>query len=128
MLARAHAALEPGGQIVLEPQTYEHVHGGGESTCSWYTAPRGLFSDRPHLVLQEGSWDEVAQTRTERFFVIDAETGAVTRHALSNEAYTEAQLTEMLEAAGFSEVTHFASLIGEKDAECPYNGVVVGGR
>ena len=38
-------------------------------TCSWYTAPRALFSSRPHLVLQEGSWDEVAQTRTERLLV-----------------------------------------------------------
>ena len=88
----------------------------------------GCSSGRPHLVQQEGSWDEVAQTRTERFFVIDAETGAVTRHAMSNEAYTEAQITEMLKAAGFSEVSHFGSLIGEEDVEHPYNSVVVGGR
>jgi len=112
ILSKAHAALAPGGQVLLEVQSAAQVQKGGEAGPSWYTAPAGLFSDQPHLVLQENTWDADAAASTNRFFVIDAGTASVHSYALSNEAYTEEELADALHTAGFSEVQHFPSLTG----------------
>jgi SAM-dependent methyltransferase len=113
ILKKAHAALEPGGRLLLEVQAAEQIQKGGESGPSWYSAASGLFCDKPHLVLQENFWDEEAAASTTRFMVIDAETGAVSRYALSNEAYTAEELDDVLRTVGFGEVQSFPSLSGK---------------
>ncbi|MGD8441194.1 MAG: hypothetical protein PVG53_11695, partial [Holophagae bacterium] len=95
-----------------EIQVAEEIRKGGEAGPSWYSAPAGLFSDRPHLVLQENFWDAEARASTTRFMVIDASTGAVSSYALSNEAYTEEELDDALRSAGFGDVESFPSLRG----------------
>ena len=112
ILAKASAALAPGGRLLLELQGAEQIRKEGESGSSWYTAESGLFSDRPHIVLQENSWDSDAGASTIRFMVIDAATGAVTGCALSNEAYSEDELVEALHSAGFKAVDSYPSLTG----------------
>jgi SAM-dependent methyltransferase len=113
ILKKAHAALQPGGHLLLELQSTEQIRKSAEAGPSWYSARSGLFSDAPHLVLQENSWDDGASASTNRFFVIDAESGAVSSYALSNEAYTEQELDETLRTAGFADVQRFPSLSGE---------------
>jgi SAM-dependent methyltransferase len=113
ILSKAHAALAPGGRLLLELQSAAQIQKDGESGPSWYSAPSGLFSDTPHVVLQENFWDAEAAVSTTRFCVIDAETAAVSAYALSNEAYTEAELVDALRAAGFGEVQRFPSLSGK---------------
>jgi len=113
ILSKAHAALEPGGCLLLELQAAEQIQKGGGAGPSWYSAPSGLFSDTPHLVLQENFWDAEARASTTRFMVIDAETGEVSSYALSNEAYTDEELDEALCTVGFSEVQRFPSLRGK---------------
>ena len=113
ILRKAHAALEPGGRLLLELQAAEQIQKGGGTEPSWYSAPSGLFSDKPHLVLQENFWDAEAAASTTRFLFIDAETGAVSSYALSNEAYAEEELDDALRTAGFAEVQSFPSLSGK---------------
>ena len=112
ILRRAYAALEPGGRLLLELQSAEKIQEGGEAGPSWYAASSGLFSDRPHLVLQENSWDEEARASTTRFMVVDAETASVSSYALSNEAYSDEELDEALHGVGFDGVQCFPSLRG----------------
>ncbi len=112
ILAKAHAALRTGGRLLLELQAAEQIRKGGKVGPSWYSAPSGLFSDRPHVVLQENFWDDEAAASTTRFMVIDAVTGAVSRYALSNEAYTEEELDDALRSVGFGEMRSFPSLRG----------------
>ena len=122
ILTKAHAALEPGGRLLLELQAAEQIRKGGEAGPSWYSAASGLFSDRPHLVLQENFWDAEAAASTNRFMVVDASTGAVSSYALSNEAYTERELDAALRTAGFNAVESFPSLSGATvggDADLP---------
>ena len=131
ILAKAAAALAPGGQVLLEAQRYETVEQGGRKPPSWMSCGDGggLFSDRPHLVLMESSWDADAAVSTERFFIVDAETGRVTRHVLSNEAYTEEQFREALGAEGFEEIAFHPSLVGTPvEEESQAANVVILGR
>ncbi|MDJ0663296.1 MAG: class I SAM-dependent methyltransferase [Acidimicrobiia bacterium] len=113
ILGKAHDALQPGGTLVLEPQTADHIRAAGQADPGWSAHEEGLFSDRPHLLLTESFWDEPARTATQRFHVVDAESGSVQRHAMSNVAYTEAELSEMLGQLGFVEMRVATSLTGE---------------
>lgn len=117
ILKKAHSALEPGGRLVMEFQGAEQIRSGAQAGPSWYSVATGLFSDRPHLVLQENFWDDDAAASTTRFMVVDAASGEVTRYALSNEAYTAEEIEEALRATGFNEVEHFPSLAGRAVAE-----------
>lgn len=112
ILNKAHAALKPGGLFLLEFQSLEQIQRGGEQAPTWYSAQSGLFSEKPHLVLQENFWHADTDAATTRFSVIDAQTGAVTTCALSNEAYTDRELTEAALSAGFEDVAKFPSLSG----------------
>ncbi len=128
ILRKAHSALAPGGRLLLEVQSATQIQKGGESGPSWYSAPSGLFSDKPHLVLQENFWDAEASAATTRFLVIDAETASVSSSALSNEAYTEEELDDALRSAGFDEVQRFPSLSGKVVSEETDLPVVVARR
>jgi SAM-dependent methyltransferase len=112
ILKKAHGALKPGGALLLEVQSLAQIRKGGEEAPSWYTARSGLFSGSPHLVLQENFWDVDAMASTTRFSIIDGQTGTVSSYALSNEAYTEHELTDALRLAGFQDVETFPSLRG----------------
>ncbi|NLX37252.1 MAG: class I SAM-dependent methyltransferase [Chloroflexi bacterium] len=120
IVERAYAALRPGGLLLLEPHTYEGVvsiagHGGGRR--DWSASNRGLFSAQPHLLLTEAFWDGEQNVATERFYVIDAATGRITRSALSTQAYSSEQYMALLEGAGFVGLTFYPSLLGEPDPE-----------
>ncbi len=105
ILTRAARALTPAGRLLLEPSTAAAIEAIGRQPATWSAQPEGLFSDRPHLLLHEAFWDEAAQVATDRYFVIDAESGAVQRHAASQCAYSVAGLQALLRSAGFDAVT-----------------------
>ncbi len=128
ILAKAYAALAPGGRLLLEPQAFAQVEAGGQTGPTWHSHQAGLFSTRPHLWLQENFWHAEARTSTERFIIIDAATGEVTRYAQSNEAYTDDEFRQVLIEAGFANVRVLPSLIGTADESQSANLVVVGER
>jgi SAM-dependent methyltransferase len=119
ILKKAHAALESGGTLLLEPHTYEIVRDLGQASPGWYSARSGLFSPRPHLCLQENFWDEAAEVTTERYFVVDAATGEVTRHASSMQAYSREGYEALLRGCGFEDVRFYPSLTGQAQGAQP---------
>jgi SAM-dependent methyltransferase len=114
IVAKAHAALFPGGSLVLELQTFDHIRASGQAPPVWSSHKSGLFSAEPHLMMTESFWDEASAVSTQRFYIVDTSTGTVEQHSLSNEAYTEEQLTTLLNDAGFAQVVHKPSLTGER--------------
>ena len=69
----------------------------------------------------ENLWDEDAHVSTLRFFIVDAATAVVTRYALSNEAYSEAEFETLICEAGFEDVRLLPPLIGAEDpAQAPF--------
>lgn len=114
ILKKAFAALSPGGWILLEPQRFSTVERAGQAPPSWYSCAEGdgLFSERPHLCLSESFWDPQAQSTTQRFFIVDSETDAVSRHAMTTEAYTDDQYGDLLAQVGFADTRFFPSLVG----------------
>jgi SAM-dependent methyltransferase len=114
ILAKARVALAPGGLLLLEPHTFAAIQQRGLEPAFWYSSPGGLFSERPHLCLQEGLWAEAGCTATIRYYVVDAASGGVTRYAQTMQAYSDDEYRALLQACGFRDVVFGASLTGAK--------------
>ena len=115
ILQKAHAALSPGGVLLLEPHTYDAVREMGEKAAHWYSADSGVFSDEPYLCLRESFWHPDRAAATERYYVVDAQTGGVTRYASSMQAYTDAEYRALLSECGFGETEFHPSMDGDAD-------------
>ena len=118
ILTKARDALREGGALLLEVHPFDFLRAQGEKRGSWRSFKTGLFSDTPHVCLQENFWDHHDNAVTSRYYVIEAETGEVTVHSLTNQAYTEKDYEDLLSACGFSGIRKYPSLTGtEADAE-----------
>ena len=106
ILEKAYRALAPNGFMLLEPHTFEAVVKIGEQPSSWYSTEKGLFSDGPHLCLQENFWDAEGNVAIERYYIVNAVTGEVTRHSASTQAYTDGQYRSLLVECGFEVEFH----------------------
>ena len=120
ILQKTHDALNEGGVFLLEAHTNEAIREFGLRPASWYSAESGLFSDLPHLCLQENFWDAESETITRRYLIIDASTGEIARYAQSLKAYTGEQYRAVLEGAGFADLRFHPSLIGKEDPSQPH--------
>jgi SAM-dependent methyltransferase len=127
ILRKAHAALSPEGALLLEPMRADAIRRVANSGSSWHTAPEGLFSDRPHLYLEEQFWDEPSRTHTTRYYIVDVESGQVEAHASTQQAYTRDELSKLLGECGFREIRLYPSLTGVPD-ESQSNLFVVAAR
>ncbi len=114
ILQKAQAALNPGGQLLLEVSTFDAVYERGNQPATWYSAEDELFADEPHLCLMESFWDEEQSVSIERYYIVDSASGNVKRYAASQQAYLEAQFHEVLLSAGFASVDMYPSLIGKE--------------
>ncbi len=125
LLRRMYDALKPGGTLLLEPQTFDAVHREGMLTPKWYTSRWGLFSDKPHLALEEHFWHAEDQSATTRFFVVDSASGEVESFALTSEAYTDEEVEQAITGAGFTGVIKLPSLTGaEADQQEEFSAVI----
>ena len=128
ILAKAFAALDHGGLMLLEPQRFATVEGEAKKGPSWWSVPGGLhlFAKGPHLCLEERFWDAEARTGTTRYFVIDPAGENVAACAMSAEAYSDDEFKDMLTAVGFEDIEFFPSLIGVEDKGERFNFAIIG--
>ncbi|HUU55281.1 MAG TPA: methyltransferase domain-containing protein [Armatimonadota bacterium] len=126
ILRKAGEALAANGTVLLEAHTFEVVERAGRAAPTWRAVKQGLFSDRPHLYLEEGFWDNQALTSTTRYIIVDAATASVTTSAISLQAYTEEGYRALLAECGFSAVEFIPSLTGEAAPESDF--IVVSAR
>lgn len=116
LMRKACAALKPGGVLLLEAQTFEAVKDEGHAAPGWFSASSSLFSDQPHVYLEEHFWDDALHATTFRYYVIDAASGQVTQCSSSSKAYTDEEFTAQLEQSGFEDV-QFLPAMGDDMTE-----------
>lgn len=115
ILDKARNALAPGGVLLLEPHTFGIVRELGTRGPSWYSSPGGLFSERPHLVLEESHWSEETRTTITRWHVVDAASATVTRYSTTMQAYRDEEYAALLGEQGFTDMRFHSSLAEEAD-------------
>jgi len=113
ILQKSFAALQPGGRILLEIQTFDAVYELGNQPATWYSAKKELFADDPHLCLMESFWDEEQQAAIERYYIVDVISGNVRRYASTTLAYHEDEIISMLTRSGFRGVETYPTLTGK---------------
>lgn len=116
ILRKAFQALEPGGRLLLEVHTFDAVYELGSQPATWYSAKNELFAEAPHLCLMESFWDDEQSVAIERYYIVDAASGQVTRYSASNQAYSDDQYRALLKETGFQDITFIPSLTGKTDA------------
>ncbi|MDR0328046.1 MAG: class I SAM-dependent methyltransferase [Planctomycetaceae bacterium] len=104
ILKKASSFLKPNGFLLLEAHTFEIVKSIGSSPVIWQAMESGVFSDTPHLCLQENFWDESASTATTRYFIVDTETSNVQKYGSSMKAYSEEEYRLMFRDADFIDI------------------------
>ena len=115
ILRKVTQALDFDGLLLLEPHTFSAVQRTGQSGPSWYSAKSGLFSEKPHLCLEERFWDEKSRTTTIRYFVIDAAARQVNAYAQTLQAYSTEDYEALLGQRGLEDIQLHPSLTGVKD-------------
>jgi len=111
IVEKAHAALRPGGKLLLEVHRHAFVHRVGQEPPSWHTAEKGLFADGPYLCLIESALD--GDTAVTRYYVVTEEGGEVRRYTAMHHAYTDDEYRRLLDA--FERVMFYPSLTGSAE-------------
>ena len=108
LLRQTAAALRPGGKLVIELLDYERI----DKTNSnfWFTDDRGLWGDRPFLMLGERFWDGEQRTAIDRFHVIDLESGAMQVIGLPDCGYETEEMLLLLLECGFTSAEAYPGL------------------
>ncbi len=104
IVSRYAKALVPGGRLLFEVDRPETTREFGHSPLVWRSWKQGLFSDRPHVYLEESFWNEEQRTATKRYWILDAQTADVARFAQSFAAYEADEYREMLSVAGLVDI------------------------
>jgi SAM-dependent methyltransferase len=117
VLEKAFQALNPGGVLLLEASSLDAVDQIGNQPAMWYSAENGLFSDKDHICLMETFWNEEQKVATERFYILDSDSGEVTHHSASTQAYSEDELDAILEELGYGNISFYSSLTGKEEDE-----------
>lgn len=108
IVRKAHAALKPGGRLLLEVHHAAFIERVGQEPPTWYSAQQGLFSDQPYICLTEARYDfDCAATY---HYVFDAETGAMQQYVSMLQAYTDDEYRRLL--GMFARVLFYPSLTG----------------
>lgn len=110
ILIKAHNALRVGGVLLLEPSPEEHIRCLGMKSKFWSAQDGGLFSDHPHLLLEESGWNESRRAATNRYFLIDSATAVVTCFSASYQAYSDEELVSILVNCGFNNIRIYPNL------------------
>lgn len=109
ILARMARCLRPGGKIFLEVHTFDAVREAGHLPATWQSFEKGLFSDKPHLCLEEHFWNDARHAAMSRYFVIDAESSASTEYSSQMQAYSDKEYEALFHAAGLRKIHHVAA-------------------
>ncbi len=128
IVQRSADVLKPGGRLVMEVDRPETTSRLGEPERVWRRRSSGLFSDRPHLYLQESFWDEAQRVATTRYWVVDAASGEVERFAQSFAAYEADEYRSMFASAGLRDIELISDYPGGSPSGDDQRWMVTGKR
>ncbi len=112
ILRRCSVSLAPGGRVLLEVHSYEAIRDRGLSPTRWTAHESAVFSDSPHLRLDQQFWLEDSAHAVGRHWIVDAATGVTTKYGWTMRAYTDAEYEALLAEGGLKLIARYANLTG----------------
>ncbi|MBU8871057.1 MAG: class I SAM-dependent methyltransferase [Gemmatimonadales bacterium] len=96
-LPRLAQCLVPGGLFILEYQPWDLFV--QEDSNDWSCHEKSVFSDEPHLWLQEFGWDPDTNTEVHVHWILTEKSGTLQRYVQCHQGWTDEELVSMLAAA-----------------------------
>jgi SAM-dependent methyltransferase len=109
-IAKLAECLVPGGLFIVEYQPYDLFI--KEDSQEWQACRQSIFSDRPHLWLEEYCWHEESQAEINVHWIIDAQSGELERYAQSHQAYQDAELIGLFRSCGLGRPRFYPPITG----------------
>ncbi len=109
-LPRLAACLKPGGLFILEYQPWDIFV--KEDSSEWSALEKSVLCDEPHLWLQEFHWDETARTEVHVHWIIEKESGNLTRYIQCHQGWPDDELVALLAGAGLVDPVFHAPVTG----------------
>jgi SAM-dependent methyltransferase len=125
IITKAAECLGETGHMVLEVHAAGVIQRLGQESRTWSSSKSGLWSDSPHICLQENFWYANRKTAVTRYFVTDAATGDTTLSSASYQDYSDDEYESLLVDSGFKSVRRYPSLTGARDEDQKYFAVFV---
>jgi SAM-dependent methyltransferase len=116
ILKRCRAALARDGRVLLEVHSFDAICDRGKAPPRWMAVESGLFSEAPHVRLDQQFWLEDSAHAVGRHWVIDAATGEATKYGWTMRAYTDAEYEALLTEAGLKLLARYENLTGTDEA------------
>ena len=105
ILARAYAALAPGGRLLVERQRFGAVKESGQAPRTLTRADEGgLFSDRAYVCLTENHWFDDEAVALQCFHVLAEGDDQPVVYRSTTKAWTGVEMEALLREAGFVDV------------------------
>lgn len=99
ILGTAVDRLADEGHLVVELSTLESLREKGEKRPSWQAHAAGLFSETPHILLEESRWNAATRSAATLYWVIGAD-GRVQGYGETLQAYDDDGFAHLFAAAG----------------------------
>lgn len=99
ILTAAIDRLAPGGAVMLELASRDAVREKGEKRPGWRALAAGLFSEAPHLLLEESRWNAATLSAATLYWVVAAD-GRVHGYGEALQAYDDDGRAALFAAAG----------------------------
>jgi SAM-dependent methyltransferase len=115
LLRSCLVALAPGGRLLLEVHSFDLVRGHASRSTRWSAVASGLFSDLPHLRLDQWFWLEASAHAATRYWIMDAASSEVSLFGSTMKAYTDPEYESLLARNGLKLLQQSPSLTGEED-------------
>jgi len=117
-LPRLAGLLRPGGRLFLEYQPWDLF--ARDNHTSWSVENESVLCPVPHLWLQEFAWNEEARAEIHVHWILEEESGNLTRYAQCHQGWTDSELVELLESAGLVDPVFYPPITGvAEDLEFP---------
>ena len=98
VIQNALRSLNEGGMLLTEVHIFDAVKQAALLPPSWEYKESGLFSTRPHLLLQEQFWNEAHAAAIARYLVVDTQTSRLTQYGATMQAYTDEEYLHLFGA------------------------------
>lgn len=117
-LPRLAACIVPGGRFFLEYQPLDLFVMEPDTQWSW--EKESVFSDGPHLWLQEFAWDQERAVEVHVHWILEQDSGKLSRYIQCHHGWTDSQLTDLLAEAGLVDPVFHPPIVGvEEEFEFP---------
>lgn len=112
ILKKVRQWTKPGGLIVLDLASFDEIK--KNTGQNWFAHEKSIFSQEPHLWLEEKTWHKVKGIQTHCIYIIDSASGEVREYQQWHQAYQLQEATELLEQTGWRLQAVYGDLCGSE--------------